>query len=194
MASRNGGLADMVREKIVIGHRSGLEVDQSEARVEEVTFVFAYGSNLDSKRMLDRVPSAEAVGLAKLPLHVLRFHKRSSKDGTGKANAFLTESASDAVEGVVYRLDLSDLPKLDSVEGKGYGYDRHLMAFQVVVDGRTKMLEAWAYLADADFIDDSLRPAAWYVDHVLRGEREHGLSDQLIAELEALETHSGTLR
>ncbi|MDK1011544.1 MAG: gamma-glutamylcyclotransferase family protein, partial [Actinomycetota bacterium] len=61
------------------------------------------------------------------------------------------------VEGLVYRLDLSDLPKLDSVEGKGYGYDRHLMTFQVVVDGRTKMLEAWAYLADADFIRRSPR-------------------------------------
>ncbi len=174
----------------VISHRRVREVDQPEPRVEEGPFVFAYGSNLDSKRMLERAPSAEVVGLANLPLHALRFHKRGSKDGTGKANAFHSESASDTVEGVVYRLDPSDLTKLDSVEGRGYGYDRHSMAFHVVVGGRTKTLEAWVYLADADFIDDSLRPRAWYVGHVLRGAREHGLSDGLIAELEALEAHS----
>ncbi len=161
-------------------------MNQPEVRVEEWTFVFAYGSNLDSKRMLDRVPSAEVVGLANLPLHVLRFHKQSSKDGTGKANAFLTEAASDAVEGVVYRLDPSDLTALDRVEGKGYGYDRQSMALHMVVDGRTKILEAWVYVANADSINDSLRPAAWYVGHVLRGAREHGLSDKLIAELEGL--------
>ena len=149
--------------------------------------MFAYGSNLDSKRMLERAPSAEVVGLANLPLHVLRFHKQSSKDGTGKANAFLTESASDVVEGVVYRLDPSDLTELDRVEGKGYGYDRQRMALHMVVDGRTKMLEAWVYVADADSINDSLRPAPWYVGHILRGAREHGLSDKLIAELQALE-------
>jgi hypothetical protein len=48
---------------------------------------FAYGSNMETARLRERMPSAKPLGVAKLSGHELRFHKRS-KDGSGKCNAF----------------------------------------------------------------------------------------------------------
>jgi gamma-glutamylcyclotransferase len=155
-----------------------------EASVEEGVFVFAYGSNLDSERMRRRVPSAELVGVTELPLHTLQFNKRSSKDGTAKANAFLTESASDTVEGVLYRTDAAGLAALDRIEGRGYGYERHAMPFSVVEGGQIRMYQASIYIAEESHVDHALLPAEWYLAHVIRGAKEHGLSDGLLAWLE----------
>ncbi len=90
----------------------------SESKVMSGAFVFAYGSNLDSQRMKERVPSAEVVGTSSLPLHTLRFHKRSSRDSGGRADAFLTHLGSDKVLGVIYRISADELSDLDGVEGR----------------------------------------------------------------------------
>ena len=51
---------------------------------------FAYGSNMLTARLRERMPSCKPLGIAKLPGHALRFHKRS-KDQSGKCNAFATD-------------------------------------------------------------------------------------------------------
>lgn len=153
--------------------------------LERPTYVFAFGSNLDSARMKSRVPSAVVVGVSALLLHTLRFHKRSSNDGTAKADAFRTDAAADRVEGVVYRIDEAELAELDRIEGHGSGYERQLMSFEVIQEDQTTHCQAWIYIAMPDHIDESLAPATWYVQHVLDGATEHGLSAELIAWLEA---------
>jgi len=135
--------------------------------------------------MTARVPSASVVGLSELPLHSLRFHKRGSRDGTGKADAFRTDLATDLVEGVVYAIDPDDLPELDRIEGLGVGYHRRLMPFPVTKGGVTVMYRAWVYVARREYIDDSLTPNADYLRHVIDGAREHGLSRDLVTWLEA---------
>jgi gamma-glutamylcyclotransferase len=53
---------------------------------EAVTFLnFAYGSNMLSARLRERVPSARPAGTACLPGFSLRWHK-VSVDGSGKCN------------------------------------------------------------------------------------------------------------
>ena len=46
---------------------------------------FAYGSNMLTARLRERVSSAAAVGIGRLPGHVLKWHKRS-RDGSGKCD------------------------------------------------------------------------------------------------------------
>ena len=48
---------------------------------------FAYGSNVCSGRLRERVPSAVPVRVARLLNHSLRFHKRSG-DHSGKCDAW----------------------------------------------------------------------------------------------------------
>jgi hypothetical protein len=62
---------------------------------------FAYGSNLHPVRLIERVPSANLVGVIGLSKHRLAFQKRS-KDGSSKCNLFQTGSASDLVYGAIY--------------------------------------------------------------------------------------------
>lgn len=57
---------------------------------------FAYGSNMSSARLRARVPSCRPIGIAFLPGHELRFHKRS-KDGSGKCDAFQVEGGAGVV-------------------------------------------------------------------------------------------------
>jgi gamma-glutamylcyclotransferase (GGCT)/AIG2-like uncharacterized protein YtfP len=158
------------------------EVGKRQNPIEGGIFVFAYGSNLDSKRMRDRVPSATVVGISELPLHTLRFHKWN-EDGTAKANALLTGAESDRVEGVIYQVDEAHLPALDRFEGNGNGYERYSMPFRVRKGARRGAYQAWVYIGQESHIDDELLPAQWYVDHVVRGALEHGLSVDLTARL-----------
>jgi gamma-glutamylcyclotransferase (GGCT)/AIG2-like uncharacterized protein YtfP len=144
--------------------------------------VFAYGSNLDAARMVDRVPSAAVVGRASLSGFELRFHKRGWKDGTGKADAFATGAGDAVVHGVVYEVDESELADLDVHET---GYGRRLLALSVETADGPRDLQAWIYLASPGVIEPGLRPTGWYLRHVLKGAREHGLPAELIAWLEA---------
>jgi SAM-dependent methyltransferase len=137
--------------------------------------VFAYGSNLDAERMTARVPSARLVGRSRLEHHELRFHKRGSKDGTGKANAFRSDADDAAVHGVVYEIDERGLASLDAHEG---GYERRLLS--LAVEERGERVDAWVYLARPETIDDALAPEAWYVAHVLAGARAHGLPSHVV--------------
>ncbi|MFT3840783.1 MAG: gamma-glutamylcyclotransferase family protein [Myxococcaceae bacterium] len=130
---------------------------------------FAYGSNMSAARIRERCPSAASRGAGQLRGHSLRFHKRS-RDGTGKANAFATNNADDAVFGVLFELSTEDLRQLDSFEGRDY---QRLEREVERPDGARGA--AWVYVAKSEAIDEQLKPSPAYLGHVLRGAREHDL-------------------
>src|SRR5258706_268593 len=84
---------------------------------------FAYGSNMSTRRLCERVPSARVIGVGVLKGHKLCWHKVSKKDGSGKCDAALTDAGGAEVYGVLYEIALAEKPKLDSAEGLGAGYD-----------------------------------------------------------------------
>lgn len=156
-----------------------------------ITRVFAYGSNLDRRRMRRRVPSARFEGRAWLDEWTLRFNKRGSRDGTAKANVVRTGRPGDAVPGVVYRMLARELPELDRVEG-GYDRVRAVLRYEGPVpahesaDARNRPASAWIYVARSETLDSGIRPARWYLEHVLRGARDHGLPAAHVAWLEGV--------
>lgn len=142
-------------------------------------YYFAYGSNLLSRRLAARTPSARPLGIARLPGHRLYWHKRG-RDGSGKCDAALTGDRGDAVVGVVYRLDAGERAALDRAEGLGAGY--HGAEHDFVVAGRA--LSAFFYRADAGAVDPALAPFDWYHALVVAGAREHRLPADYIAALQ----------
>lgn len=136
---------------------------------------FSYGSNMSSKRLLDRVPSASFVAVAKLDGHVLRYHKHSKKDGSGKCDIFKTDNPDHFVYGVIFKIDPQEKPDLDRHEGLGYGYEEKTVT---VFDSGAKEFEVSTYFATK--IEPSLKPLNWYRHHVLYGAREFGLPDDYI--------------
>ncbi len=142
---------------------------------------FAYGSNMLLERLRERVPSASLITAAKLPGHALKFHKRSV-DGSGKCNAFETGNPEDEIYGVIFQIDKAEKPALDRAEGLGRGYSQKEVKL-IDLDGD---LTAYTYVADADYIDDSLRPYGWYRDFVVEGAKQNLLPSDYIHQLESL--------
>jgi len=143
----------------------------------EQSFInFAYGSNMSSRRLRARTPSARPLGIGQLVGHRLMWHK-AGRDGSGKCDAFETGDASHVVWGVLYRIDLSERVHLDLAEGLGHGYD-HKTVQVLTADGSVA-----AGMYRATHIDATLQPFDWYLAYVLQGALEHGLPDSYRREL-----------
>ncbi|MCM2370457.1 gamma-glutamylcyclotransferase family protein [Aporhodopirellula aestuarii] len=133
---------------------------------------FAYGSNMSTLRLRQRCPSAVVIAAGYVIGRRLRFHK-IGQDGTSKADAHWTGDEGDLLYGVVYRCHLRDRATLDRCESLGVGYNATAVDVHLI-DGSERH-RVFLYEALPTMIDSSMRPAAWYVDHVLRGAAEHGL-------------------
>lgn len=136
---------------------------------------FAYGSNMRTARLRERVGPVQALGPARLPGHALRTDK-PGRDGTAKAN--LRRSPDAAVHGVLFELTEDALAILDRFEG---GYRRERVRVELSTGER---VEAITYVSERRGRDPRL--AAEYLGHLVAGAREHGLPDAWIAILEAL--------
>ena len=134
------------------------------------------------KRLAARVPSADAVGVAKLTEHTLKFHK-IGKDGSAKCDAEYTGNPEDRVLGVVFRILASEKPRLDRIEGLGYGYGQTRV---MIAPERGEKIPALTYRAIP--VDASLKPFRWYKEHVLIGARENHLPARYIEAIEAIES------
>ncbi len=136
---------------------------------------FAYGSNLLTARMQERVPSAMPRGPAWLANHRLTTDKRG-QDGTGKAN--LQPTPGERVWGVVWSLDAADWGRLDACEN---GYRR--LALQVV-GKKGEQIRAETYISNR-LTDDPVLDSE-YKRCLVDGARAHRLPEDWVSLLEAL--------
>jgi hypothetical protein len=143
---------------------------------------FAYGSNMCTGRLRERVPSAQVLCRAKLSQHTFHFHKRSI-DGSAKGNALETLNPADVVWGVVFEIDPAEKRRLDVAEGLGHGY---LEKNATVADEEGRKHSVLLYVAEPGAIDDNLQPYSWYKRFVVEGARQHGLPVDYIATIEAI--------
>ena len=144
---------------------------------------FAYGSNISISRLTERVPSAVSLGCHSLKEHDLRFHK-VSLDGSGKCDAYFTSNAADIIYGVLFKIDPTEKPALDKIEGLGYGYEVKEVTVSTM-DGW--LIQATTYVAIK--IDQTLKPYSWYKNHFLIGAREALLPvDYIQTKMQTVET------
>jgi gamma-glutamylcyclotransferase (GGCT)/AIG2-like uncharacterized protein YtfP len=139
---------------------------------------FAYGSNLHPVRLKERTPSCKIIAVAKLLEHRLCFHKKGV-DGSGKANAFYTGSPLDHVMGVIYEMHRNDKLTLDQIEGLGKGY----LDKTAIVENNFGSENVFTYVAEENYIFDSLNPYSWYKELVLRGSRFHRFPEDYINQI-----------
>lgn len=140
---------------------------------------FAYGSNMLLQRLIDRCPSARALGVAVAYCHYISFGL-AGRDGSGKAVIIKSQDRDDCVFGVLFELAESELMDLDRFEIKYKRNDK----FEVVMDGQNHLTTTY-YVPKAD-IEIGLLPMDWYRDICVAGAKQHGLDADYIAELEAL--------
>ena len=128
---------------------------------------FAFGSNLSSARLLQRIPEASKYCVATLQQHRLCWHKKG-QDQSGKCDIVFTGKPLDTVYGVVYLMTHDEKLELDAYEGAGIGYERRVIQVSTL---HGAVIDAFTYCALE--IDQRRRPYHWYKEHVLRGALEH---------------------
>lgn len=128
-------------------------------------FYFAYGSNMNQKRMQGRDLQTLTVTGGRIAGFGLRFNKRSRRDANlGCAN--MVYAPHESIQGLLYQLQSdAEIQKLDGPEGTPYRYSREL--FQVQTKNATQW--AWVYVANPGVLDNQLKPADWYIEHLLEG-------------------------
>ena len=144
---------------------------------------FAYGSNLHPMRLMERVPSANLVGVIELSKHSLSFHKKSS-DGSSKCNLSYTGAETDLVHGAIYEVDAEHKSELDRFEGKGYGYIDN----QIKLQHQGREYTCFTYIAQQSHIVDNLKPYHWYKKLVVLGARYLQCPDSYVLSIESVES------
>ncbi|MFN3163114.1 MAG: gamma-glutamylcyclotransferase family protein [Pseudohongiellaceae bacterium] len=145
-------------------------------------YYFAYGSNMSQRRLQQRLSGSTSLGYARLPGYDVVFHKRGSRDSSGKCG--LVAAPGDTwAHGVVFTINDHHKPLLDDIEGVGDGYACHDVT---VHHEQLGLLPCLTYLAEE--LDESLRLYPWYLEHVLVGAREHDLPADYIQHLQTLPT------
>jgi len=118
---------------------------------------FAYGSNMDQKRMIDRGIIFHNVKSAKLYNYELKFNKVSIKQGA-VANVEYKEGS--IVEGMLYSVESLEL--LDKYEGAPKHYSRIILNIEGI--------DAYVYVANKEYIKEGLKPKQEYLNHLLEGK------------------------
>lgn len=142
-------------------------------------YYFAYGSNLHPVRLIERVPSAELVGIAQHSHHKLTFHKKSN-DGSSKCNLYNSGRASDLTYGAVYKLKPEHKRNLDHFEGKGYGY----IDQQIDIQLNGNKCTCFTYTAQQSHIEENILPYHWYKQLVVLGAKYLKFPDLYISTIE----------
>jgi gamma-glutamylcyclotransferase (GGCT)/AIG2-like uncharacterized protein YtfP len=136
----------------------------------EPRWLLAYGSNLSSTRLAERVGWPQAVRAGYIAHAKLVFNKRASNGGV-YAN-LAQGDRTDACPAVAYRLTADQIERLDRDEGVPTHYLRTAIPFQCRDAEETLLAEV--YLADpAQLVEPDL-PAEAYLRHLRHGYAEHG--------------------
>ncbi|MEM2180329.1 MAG: gamma-glutamylcyclotransferase family protein [Nitrososphaeria archaeon] len=126
---------------------------------------FAYGSNMDPERMLERGISFSKRFHALLEGWKLEFNKISYRNpNEGFAN--IVPCKGNFVEGILYEIISSYLSKLDKYEGDPEHYNRIKVHVRL---NNGIQLDAITYVANPKKIKDGLRPSREYLSHLLKG-------------------------
>jgi hypothetical protein len=144
---------------------------------------FAYGSNMASHRLLQRLPRARHIDIGILTGHRLSFRKKDDAGLSAKCDIELTDDHRDEVIGIIYKITNADKQTLDRIEGLGRGYDEKIVQ---ITSSSGSILSTVTYYAIN--IDHSLIPYHWYKQHVLRGAIEHRLPADYISKIESIES------
>ena len=142
---------------------------------------FAYGSNMITSRLQERIASARPVGRGRLSDTKLVCNKKS-KDGSTKAN--LEDKPQNVVWGVLYEIDSSDLKRLDDIERE---YQRTRTDVQT---DEGKIVKAEVYFSTK--ISHNELPFGWYKELLIAGAQEHKLPKSYVEFLKGLRSKSSS--
>lgn len=145
---------------------------------------FAYGSNMDVEQLKERFKKISdanfsVIGVVILPKYDFRFNKKSTVDGSGKANIISDQKSE--VEGVIFELTNEQFEVLDEIE-KGYHRENMMVNLQ------KRYREVITYIADSKSLCEGLSPTEEYLEKITKGAKYFNLSKSYQEKLSSYKT------
>jgi gamma-glutamylcyclotransferase (GGCT)/AIG2-like uncharacterized protein YtfP len=143
-------------------------------------YYYAYGSNLSTRYLRHSCPSATFVMKADLPNFQVEFRHYSEKRQGGISS--IVEAPGQLVQGVIYEVpeeELLDLDILESVPQGLYSRDAFLVLGE---DGQWHRADLYRVANPTG----PYRPSKEYLEDMIEGAQEHGLTPDYTARLVAL--------
>lgn len=139
---------------------------------------FAYGSNLDDKRMTDRDVNFSSKEKGSLKGYRFIINKKSQKNpNVGFANIIRDDNSE--VEGIIYEVSNEDILKLDKFEG----YPKHYNRDTYTINNKQCVI----YIANNEWVSPTeLNATEEYKNHILEGK--NFLSDDYYKKLLEIKT------
>ena len=129
-------------------------------------YYFAYGSNMNADRMIDRGLRFSRALSGQVDHMALAFNKLAA-DAPHRSYANVVYARNQVVEGVLYQLDhIDEIYKMDPFEGAPRLYSREIYSVRTE-EGE---IPAWVYVANRAMIRDGMKPERWYLNHLLAGK------------------------
>lgn len=144
-------------------------------------YYFAYGSNMDLERLIDRGITYKQREKAILKDYTLLFNKKAS-GLYGATYANIQAKKGSEVEGILYLIDERGLSILDRFEGFPLHYKREKIQ---VITSNNEITEAIVYIANKEWICKG-KPTTEYLNHLLQGKDL--LSYEYLRKLQAVQT------
>lgn len=137
---------------------------------------FTFGSNVNTKQLKDRCPSAIFIQEFSLRNYKLVFNRFSKMRNGGVASIIQTGNPNDFVWGKIFLISSDDMISLDRKEGLGAGYSRKF----------NKTNEFWYYCVTKND-DIFIQPTNEYLNLIIEGLKENFLvGEEYINNLEKL--------
>lgn len=128
-------------------------------------YYFAYGSNMNANRMLERGLAFDRALSGSIDHLALAFNKLAA-DAPHRSYANVVYAPRQRVEGVLYQLSHHDeIFKMDPFEGAPRLYSREIYTVSTQEGG----IPAWVYVANRAMLRDGMKPERWYLEHLLAG-------------------------
>jgi len=141
---------------------------------------FAYGSNMSTAYLHQYCPSAQPVMKAMLPNYEIQF-RRYSTDLLGGISTII-EAPGQRVEGVIYEIPQPEIDELDILEDIPLGLYRRDTFLVLGEDGEWHHADLYRVVKP----DGPFAVSARYLEYMIAGAKEHGLSDGYVDGLVAL--------
>jgi len=143
-------------------------------------YYYAYGSNLSTRYVRRYCPSAVFVMKADLPNFQVEFRHYSENRQGGISS--IIETPGELVQGVLYAVPKQEIIDLDILESVPQGLYRRDTFLVLGEDGEWRRADLYRVSVPAG----PYTPSKGYVDDMIEGAREHGLTPEYTERLVAL--------
>ena len=145
-------------------------------------YYFAFGSNMDKKRMEIRTHESSDRQKGIMEDWKLVFNKiKRERKGSGYAN--IVPEYGSIVEGIIYKVSEDAIRILDKWEGVPIAYHKKTMLVENI---NKESVNCIVYIANHSRTNNSLKPEKKYLNHLLAGKEF--LSEEYYSELKNTET------